>query len=187
MLTDKQERFCQEYIIDLNATQAAIRSGYSIATARTIASEIMTKLDIQERIQELQKLRSERLQITQDDVLREFWSIAKDDIKNYLSFKSITLTNTNPITNLPEEYNKIDVAIKDSSTIETKNISEITIGKDGQFKFKLYCRDNALLQTGRHLGMFKDGVIHGGDPNNPIKSERRIIIEDMTDGTTEIL
>ena len=48
-LTPKQERFCEEYLIDLNATQSAIRAGYSVNTANRIASELLSKLDIQEK------------------------------------------------------------------------------------------------------------------------------------------
>lgn len=74
-LTAKQERFCIEYIIDLNATQAAIRAGYSKKTANRIASENLSKLDIQRKIQELQQERSERTEITQDKVLKELAGI----------------------------------------------------------------------------------------------------------------
>lgn len=52
-LTDKQKRFCEEYVIDLNATQSAIRAGYSERTVRSIANENLTKLDIQDYIQKL--------------------------------------------------------------------------------------------------------------------------------------
>lgn len=68
-LTAKQEQFCQEYLIDLNATQAAIRAGYSERTSRQIAEQNLSKLDIQVRLKELQQLRSERVQIDQDYVL----------------------------------------------------------------------------------------------------------------------
>lgn len=74
-LTAKQERFCREYIIDLNATQAAIRAGYSKKTANRIASENLSKLDIQKKIQELQQERAERTEITQDKVLKELAGI----------------------------------------------------------------------------------------------------------------
>ena len=62
--------------------------------------------------------------------------------------------------------------MKDSDDINTKNISEISIGKDGQFKFKLYERDNALIQLGKHLGMFKDKVEVTGNMkvNNPYEN-----------------
>ena len=49
-LTDKQDRFCYEYCIDFNATQAAIRAGYSENTARSIASTLLTKVNIQDKL-----------------------------------------------------------------------------------------------------------------------------------------
>lgn len=70
-LTSKQEQFCREYLVDLNATQAAIRSGYSEETAKSIACENLTKPDIQEFIQDLKLERSKRLEITADKVLRD--------------------------------------------------------------------------------------------------------------------
>lgn len=57
-LTPKQERFCEEYLIDLNATQAAIRSGYSESSARQMASDLLSKHDIYTRIAELKEQRS---------------------------------------------------------------------------------------------------------------------------------
>lgn len=70
-LTAKQERFCEEYLIDLNATQAAIRAGYSETSARNIASENMAKPDIMEYIAELKSKRSERTRIDAEWVLRQ--------------------------------------------------------------------------------------------------------------------
>lgn len=75
-LTDKQERFCQEYLIDLNGTQAAIRSGYSEDTAKVIASENLTKPYIKERIKTLQEQIALRLEISQDWVLKRFKDIS---------------------------------------------------------------------------------------------------------------
>ncbi|WP_423245457.1 terminase small subunit [Mannheimia haemolytica] len=68
-LTDKQKRFVEEYLIDLNATQAAIRAGYSEKTAYSIGEENLRKPEIRSAIQEAKNKRSERTQITQDDVL----------------------------------------------------------------------------------------------------------------------
>ena len=68
-LNDKQVFFCKEYIVDFNATQAAIRTGYSEKTANRIASQLLSKLDIQELIAEYVKERSERVQIDADWVL----------------------------------------------------------------------------------------------------------------------
>ena len=71
MLNEKQKQFCEEYIIDLNGTQAAISAGYSKKTANRIASELLTKLDIQEYICELKNKRSERVKYSQDELMRD--------------------------------------------------------------------------------------------------------------------
>jgi phage terminase small subunit len=70
-LTDKQEMFCKEYIIDLNATQAATRASYSAKTAGVIGLENLGKPLIQARLAELMKERSERVKIDADWVLRQ--------------------------------------------------------------------------------------------------------------------
>lgn len=69
-LTAKQEMFCKEYMIDLNATQAAIRAGYSADTASVIGCENLIKPNIQERIQELMINRSNKVLITAEGVLK---------------------------------------------------------------------------------------------------------------------
>lgn len=76
-LTAKQQRFVEEYLIDLNATQAAIRAGYSAANADKIGPELLGKTRVAEAIQAAIALRSERTNITQDDVLKGLLSEAK--------------------------------------------------------------------------------------------------------------
>jgi len=80
-LTEKQKRFCEEYLVDLNATQAAVRAGYSPKTAGRIAGENLKKLEIQNYISELMQKRSERTRITADNVLKELQKVAFSDIK----------------------------------------------------------------------------------------------------------
>src|SRR5687768_12531966 len=82
-LTPRQQRFVEEYLIDLNATQAAIRSGYSQRTANEQAAQLLAKLSIQEAIQEKQKIISEATQIKAEDVLKELAIVAFADMKNY--------------------------------------------------------------------------------------------------------
>lgn len=74
-LTRKQAMFCKEYLVDLNATQAAIRSGYSKKTARRIGGENVHKPDIMAEIQRLMDKRSERVEVTSDDVLKSILDI----------------------------------------------------------------------------------------------------------------
>lgn len=80
-LTDRQARFCEEYLIDLNATQAAIRAGYSEKTAREQAAQNLSKLNIQEKIAELKAERSKRTEITQDSVIQELAAVARAEVK----------------------------------------------------------------------------------------------------------
>jgi len=75
-LSDKNEAFCKEYLIDSNGTQAAIRAGYSLKTANEQAARLLAKVSIKERIIELQKERSERLNIDADWVLQRFKDIS---------------------------------------------------------------------------------------------------------------
>lgn len=76
-LTDKQERFCEEYLIDLNATQAAIRAGYSPDTAGAIGSENLKKPEIHARVAEMKAERSQRTEITADYVLTGLKEVAE--------------------------------------------------------------------------------------------------------------
>ena len=75
-LTKKQERFVEEYLVDLNATQAAIRAGYSEKTAEAIGYENLRKPQIQAVIQKAMETRSKRMEITQDRVLDEIGKVA---------------------------------------------------------------------------------------------------------------
>lgn len=75
-LNPKQKRFCEEYIIDLNGAQAAIRAGYSKKTAKTIANQLLTKLDLQSYVAELMAKRSKKTEITAENVLQGIAGIA---------------------------------------------------------------------------------------------------------------
>ncbi len=75
-LTAKQEMFCKEYLIDLNATQAAIRAGYSEKTAKVTGSENLTKPDIAEKIQTLFDTRAEKVELNSEWVLRNLEKVA---------------------------------------------------------------------------------------------------------------
>jgi len=84
-LTDKQEMFCREYLIDLNATQAAIRAGYSAKTANRTASENMSKPDVQSRIAELKAQRNDLVGINATYVLNRLVEIDQMDVLDILN------------------------------------------------------------------------------------------------------
>lgn len=149
-LTEKQKRFADEYLIDLNATQAAIRAGYSTKVAKEIGYENLTKPHIREHVDERMKDREKRTEITQDRVLEELAHIAFDDISNYLRYYT-------------DEQGRVQIEVKDSEEVDTRNISEISYSKKDGFKFKLYGKDSALVNVGKHLGMFKERIEHTGE------------------------
>ena len=110
-LTDKQQRFCEEYLIDLNATQAAIRAGYSENTAQQIGSENLSKLVIQQYISKYKESKSKELNITLNDMLEIELSIAKegrdndrlkaiDQISKKLGFYSADNEQKKSVTNI---------------------------------------------------------------------------------------
>ncbi len=69
-MTPKQQRFVEEYLIDLNATQAAIRAGYSARNADKIGPELLGKTRVAEAVKAAQQARTERTAITQDEVIQ---------------------------------------------------------------------------------------------------------------------
>ena len=78
-LTAKQQRFCDEYLIDLNATQAAIKAGYSEKNARNIASENLAKPNISKYIAERMAEKEKSLIADQDEVLRYLTSVLRGE------------------------------------------------------------------------------------------------------------
>jgi phage terminase small subunit len=149
-LTIKQEKFTQGLFAGLSQREAYKQAFNTKKMAdKTIdeeASKLANNPKVTTRLDELTDELKERNMVTVEKVLDELSHIAFDDIKNYLRFY------TDPSTK------EIKMEVKDSDTIDTRSVSEVQLGKDGQFKFKLYCKDEALTQIGRHLGMFKDNL-----------------------------
>jgi phage terminase small subunit len=154
-LTPKQKRFIEEYLIDLNGTQAAIRAGYSEKTAMEQGYQLLQKTSVQNAIQNAMIERSKRTEITQDRVLQELAKVGFADIKNFLSFNTdLTTVGYDNKGNRITDYVHV-VQLKDSEEIDGAVISEVSL-KDGQLKFKLHDKMKALQDIGRHLGMFVD-------------------------------
>lgn len=82
-LTPKQQRFTEEYLIDLNATQAAIRAGYSEKSAARIGAELLHKTQVAQAIAEAMRRRASRTELTQDAVLCELQKVAFRDAADY--------------------------------------------------------------------------------------------------------
>lgn len=114
-LTAKQERFCKEYLIDLNSTQAAIRAGYSEKTADKTGWENQRKPEIAQRIQALMKIGSEKLEIKKEDNLRVLKSIRDICVSDILSFDGKKITYKD-LADIPKELMPAIKAIKQRET-----------------------------------------------------------------------
>lgn len=88
-LSDKQARFVEEYLVDLNGTQAALRAGYSPKTADAQASRLLKNVKIVAAVQAAQAARSERTEITADMVLRHWWSIATANANDLIQLRRV--------------------------------------------------------------------------------------------------
>lgn len=185
-LRGKQQRFVDEYLVDRNATQAAIRAGYSQKTATVIGAENLTKPNIQEAIKLGEAEIAERTKITQDRVMKELEKIGFSNMLDY-----ITITNGgDPVTDF-------SALTRDQAAA----ISEITVeeytegrGEDARnvkrTKFKLSDKRSALVDMGRHLGMFKDKVEITGANGGPIQQHHTntpLSLDDLSKLTPEEL
>ena len=156
-LNEKQRRFVDEYLIDLNATQAAIRAGYSDKTAGSQAFDLLKKPEIESYISERMKDRESRTQITQDRVLKELAKIGFSDIRKAVKWGDGLLI-ANPETGELEIANGIALISSDSIDDDTAaSISEVSQTAQG-LKIKMYDKKSALVDIGKHLGMFVERV-----------------------------
>lgn len=150
-LTQKQKLFIDEYLIDLNATQAAIRAGYSPRNADKIGSELLGKTRVSDAIKTAMAERSKRTGINQDRILMELAKIA--------------LVNPEKVVNFDEATIREDALPEDLAAVASVKVKRFPT-KDGEGierEIKFYDKTKALDLAGRHLGMFKDKLeLSGG-------------------------
>lgn len=145
-LTPKQQLFVDEYLVDLNATQAAIRAGYSVKNAGKIGSELLQKTRIKAAIDKAMAERSRRTGITQDRVLRELAKVA--------------FVNATDVINMDDATLKGDANREDTAAIASVKVKTIP-GEEGDIverEVKMCDKLKALELIGKHLGMFTDKV-----------------------------
>lgn len=143
-LTEKQQRFIDEYLIDLNATQAAIRAGYSVKTAREQASQNLTKLNIQQEISEKMAERSKRTGVNQDRIVLELAKIAFVNAADVIDSDDATI--------------KAGATADDTAAIQSVKVKVIPTkeGEGVEREIRLNDKLKALELLGKHLGMWND-------------------------------
>ena len=142
-LTPKQRKFVSEYLVDLNATQAAIRAGFSQKTARAQGQRLLTKVDIATAIAAAQAKREKRTEITQDRVVQELARIAFGNSRSVMSWGpgGLVLRNSN-------DLNEDEAAL-------VSEVRETTTKDGGSMALKTHDKLKALELLGKHLGMFE--------------------------------
>lgn len=150
-MTNKQERFCEEYLIDLNATQAAVRAGYSAKTANEQGAQLLANLSVRARIDAALAEQSKRTGVTADRVVRELARVA--------------FANSQDVVNYDDATVKPDAARDDTAAVASVRVKTIPT-KDGpgvEREVKLHDKLKALELLGRRLGLFTDNVNLNGD------------------------
>lgn len=162
-LTAQQRLFIAEYLIDLNATQAAIRAGYSEKTARQIGAENLTKPVIAQAIETALAKRSERVEITADRVLQELGRLAFFDPRRMYADDGSPL----PVDQLPDDVaaciGGIDIVIERTGE-EAHEVSTVR-------KYKVNDKFGPLKLLGQHVGLFKRQLELTGKGGGPVQVE----------------
>lgn len=150
-MTKKQKRFVEEYLIDLNATQAAIRAGYKAGNAQRaseIGSELLQKTPVADAISKAMAERSRRTGVSADRVIQELAKLA--------------FVNAAEVINTEDATLKWDAVPEDTAAIQSVKVK--SFGEDGiEREIKMADKIRALELLGKHLGMFRDKVeLSGG-------------------------
>ena len=151
-LSPRRVRFVEEYQVDLNGTQAAIRAGYSARTANPQAARLLANVSIQAALTAAQEARSRRTAITADRVVRELALIGLANMADYMAR-----------TAQGDPYLDFSALTRDQAAA----LQEVTVedyldgrGEDARavrrVKFKLHDKRAALVDLGRHFGLFRN-------------------------------
>lgn len=170
-LTPKQQRFVDEYLLDLNATQAAIRAGYSAKTAYSVGSENLRKPEVVSAIAERQNKLAETYEVTRERIIAELAKIGFANMQDYmrvgsdgdpyLDFSALTRDQAAALAEVTVED------FKDGRGDDARDVRRV--------KFKLHDKRGALVDLGKHLGMFIDRSEVGkpGDFDNLTIEQKR--------------
>lgn len=143
-MTDKQIKFCEEYLIDLNATQAAIRAGYSTKTADTQGPRLLQNVGVRARIDEAMAEQSRRTGVNADRVIKELARIGFVNPTDVINTDKVTINR--------------DASRDDTAAIASvkMKVSDSEQGSCIEREIKFHDKNKSLELLGRHLGMFND-------------------------------
>lgn len=180
-LSAQEADFVREFLVDLNATQAAIRARYSAKTAYSAGQRLLKRVEVIAEIRRAMAERAERTNVKADNVVRELARIAFANVSDIVAWGSREVQIgfdadgkrlppdriTEAVMVRTELAPYVDaVESKDLSPDVSAAVSEVSLGKDG-LKIKMHSKTQALEQLGRHLGLFAKDKER--DPQEPIR------------------
>ena len=168
-LTNKQKMFVREYLIDLNATRAAIRAGYSQKRASELGYQLLQKTTVQAAIQSSMDKRAQRTQITQDKVLKELARLGFANMSNYVKWGpgGVTLKSSDELT--------------EDETAAVAEVSETVTESGSTIRFKLHDKKGTLELIGRHLKLFNDKLDINANMDAKIKHTHTVDLTTLSD------
>ena len=171
---ERQIKFVEEYIKSLNATDAAIKAGYSEKTARSQGSRLLTNVDIQKAIQQAKAEREERTKIDADYVLKRLVEIDQMDVLDIMDDDG----NVKPLRDWPKIWRQY------ISNIETISMDD---GEGWLKKIKWPDKVKNLELLGKHVsvGAFKDRIEHTGANGGPIDLSLKVVFENDGEASTD--
>lgn len=162
-LEEKQKAFCREYLVDLNATQAAMRAGYSKKTARVQAARMLSKVSIQAEIKLLVEAAAKRTDITVDRVLTELARVAFGDPRKFFDGQALK-----DMKDLSDDDAAALSSIEVFEEFEGFGEERVKIGYTKKIKF--WDKVSALEKIARYLKMLRTDIdlTTGGEKINPV-------------------
>jgi len=174
LLNARQLRFVEEYVVDLNATQAAIRAGYSAKTASQSASRLLRHVKVAERIAARQKALGAATELSQERIRQELATLGFSSLPHYV------IDDNGDVTLAPGAPPSAIRAV--SSVKRKRRVIPQGEGVDPiveiETTFRLWDKPAALRLGGQHLGMYKDGIdfTSGGQPIKNLASVKVVLV-----------
>lgn len=174
-LRPKQERFCLEYVKDLNGTQAAIRAGYAANSANEQSARMLAKDSIKSRVEELKAKQLKRLEFDADTVLRELLALATADVTQAYD----DMGKLKPLSEIPENVRKAIAHLEVVELFDGSGDQKHAYGLASKVRF--HGKDKPLELLGKHLALFVDRTVLTGKDGGPIQMEHKDVTQQSTD------
>jgi len=149
-LNPRQTRFCEEYVVDLDAHQAAARAGYSAKTAVSQGHRLLQNAKVQKKIQQLKMIRSDAIDSRAEDVIREVALLAHSDIADFINIDENGICSPKPFTQLKPGQSKCIQKIKQRRTVRKARDGSGDTIEESTFEFALWDKPRCLDLEGQY-------------------------------------